>query len=72
MCFPALGTAGANCAGCGATARVEEGAQMAPLLNGLSATHKGGGAGGYWPRASFVGAKEVDKGGNRGPMLRAL
>ena len=28
-CFPALGTTGANCTGCGATARLDKGAQKA-------------------------------------------
>ena len=39
-CFPALGATGAGCTGCGATARVDEGAQRAPHPNG---TWEGGG-----------------------------
>ena len=38
-CFPALGATGASC---GATARVDEGAQSAPHLNGLSVRDWGG------------------------------
>ena len=42
-CFPALGATGAGCTGCGATARVDEGAQRAPHPNGLSVVLGGGG-----------------------------
>ena len=42
-CFPALGATGAGCTGCGATARVDEGAQRAPHPNGLSVGRGGGG-----------------------------
>ena len=42
-CFPALGATGAGCTGCGATARVDEGAQRAPHPNGLSVEEGGGG-----------------------------
>ena len=45
-CFPALGATGASCTGCGATARVDEGAQRAPHPNGFSVEPKGGGGGG--------------------------
>ena len=45
-CFPALGATGAGCTGCGATARVDEGAQRAPHPNGLSVVPGGGGQGG--------------------------
>ena len=39
----ALGATGASCTGCGATARVDEGAQRAPHPNGLSVGRGGGG-----------------------------
>ena len=42
-CFLALGATGASCTGCGATARVDEGAQRAPHPNGLSVDVGGGG-----------------------------
>ena len=42
-CFPAQGATGASCTGCGATARVDEGAQRAPHPNGLSIVVGGGG-----------------------------
>ena len=52
-CFPALGATGAGCTGCGATARVDEGAQRAPHPNGLSVEEGGGGGRGrqvaVWP-----------------------
>ena len=41
-CFPAQGATGASCTGCGATARVDEGAQRAPHPNGLSVDWGGG------------------------------
>ena len=44
-CFPALGATGAGCTGCGATARVDEGAQRAPHPNGLSVEEGSGGQG---------------------------
>ena len=44
-CFPALGATGAGCTGCGATARVDEGAQRAPHPNGLSVVRGGLGRG---------------------------
>ena len=48
-CFPALGATGAGCTGCGATARVDEGAQRAPHPNGLSVVQGGGEGGrGFW------------------------
>ena len=43
VCFPALGATSAGCTGCGATARVDEGAQRAPHPNGLSVEEGGGG-----------------------------
>ena len=54
-CFPALGATYAGCTGCGATARVDEGAQRAPHPNGLSVEEGGGGGAGVgrwlcWPR----------------------
>ena len=52
VCFPALGAASAGCTGCGATARVDEGAQRAPHPNGLSFEEGGGGRGrlvAVWP-----------------------
>ena len=45
VCFPALGATSAGCTGCGATARVDEGAQRAPHPNGLSVEEGGGGGG---------------------------
>ena len=48
-CFPALGAAGASCTSCGATARVDEGAQTAPHPNGLSVGRGGQGSGGGRP-----------------------
>ena len=45
VCFPALGATSAGCTGCGATARVDEGAQRAPHPNGLSVEEGGGGQG---------------------------
>ena len=42
-CFPAQGATGASCTGCGATARVDEGAQRAPHPNGLSVGRGGRG-----------------------------
>ena len=42
-CFPARGATGASCIGGGATARVDEGAQRAPHLNGLSVRRGGRG-----------------------------
>ena len=42
-CFPALGATGAGYTGCGATARVDDGAQRAPHPNGLSVEEGGGG-----------------------------
>ena len=63
-CFPALGATGAGCTGCGATARVDKGAQRAPHPNGLSVEEEGGGlaqglgirlfafGGAYWPLAT--------------------
>ena len=44
-CFPALGATGAGCTGCGATARVDEGAQRAPHPDGLSVEPRWGGGG---------------------------
>ena len=53
VCFPALGATSAGCTGCGATARVDEGAQRAPHPNGLSVEEGGGGGRGrlvaVWP-----------------------
>ena len=52
VCFPALGAASAGCTGCGAAARVDEGAQRAPHPNGLSFEEGGGGRGrlvAVWP-----------------------
>ena len=44
-----MGATSAGCTGCGATARVDEGAQRAPHPNGLSVEEGGGGAGvGWW------------------------
>ena len=51
-CFPALGATGAGCTGCGATARVDEGAQRAPHPNGLSVWGGGGGL----PATDLAGA----------------
>ena len=49
VCFPALGATSAGCTGCGATARVDEGAQRAPHPNGLSVEEGGGGGRvGWW------------------------
>ena len=41
-CFPALGATGASCTGCGATTRLDKGAQRAPHPNGLSVDIRGG------------------------------
>ena len=41
-CFSALGATSAGCTGCGAIARVDEGARRAPHPNGLSAGEGGG------------------------------
>ena len=40
--FPAMGATSAGCTSCGATARVDEGAQRAPHPNGLSVEEGGG------------------------------
>ena len=49
-CFPAQGATGASCTGCGATARVDEGAQRAPHPNGLSVGRGGRGRlAAVWP-----------------------
>ena len=41
-CFPTQAAAGASCIGCGATVRVDEGAERAPHPNGLSVGLGGG------------------------------
>ena len=46
--FPALGATSAGCTGCGATARVEEGAKRAPNPDALSVEKGGMGPGVGW------------------------
>ena len=62
VCFPALGATSAGCTGCGATARVDEGAQRAPHPNGLSLE---GGGGGLLPARGTTGAP-LERGGGEG------